>query len=107
MYNYFTRQHYLNKIFVNVPCTLLELNIDWNIYFCKFQWIDRESNFVFKLFIKGIRVLSDGRAAYYAEVCAPVFAATYSGNEHKTLVSFANIQDMYNISSSFKFNCSF
>lgn len=50
---------------------------------------------------------ADGRAAYYAEVCAPVFAATYSGNEHKTLVSFANIQDMYNISSSFKFNCSF
>lgn len=50
---------------------------------------------------------ADGRAAYYAEVCAPVFAATYSGNEHKTLVIFANIQDMYNISSSFKFNCSF
>nr|XP_034301696.1 furin-like protease kpc-1 isoform X2 [Crassostrea gigas] len=30
---------------------------------------------------------ADGRAAYYAEVCAPVFAATYSGNEHKTLTS--------------------
>uniref|UniRef100_K1QCZ6 Proprotein convertase subtilisin/kexin type 4 n=1 Tax=Magallana gigas TaxID=29159 RepID=K1QCZ6_MAGGI len=30
---------------------------------------------------------ADGKAADYAEVCAPVFAATYSGNERKTLTS--------------------
>lgn len=29
---------------------------------------------------------ADGKAAYYAEVCAPVFAATYSGNSRKNLV---------------------
>lgn len=29
---------------------------------------------------------ADGRAADYAEVCAPVFAATYSGNKRKNLV---------------------
>lgn len=31
---------------------------------------------------------ADGRAAYYAEVCAPVFAATYSGNEKKNTGEF-------------------
>lgn len=30
---------------------------------------------------------ADGRAADYAEVCAPVFAATYSGNKRKNLTS--------------------
>ncbi|XP_056013055.1 proprotein convertase subtilisin/kexin type 6-like isoform X1 [Ostrea edulis] len=30
---------------------------------------------------------SSGKAAYYAEVCAPVFAATYSGSRYRTLVS--------------------
>lgn len=31
---------------------------------------------------------ADGRAAYYAEVCASVFAATYSGNEKKNTGEF-------------------
>lgn len=44
---------------------------------------------------------ADGRAAYYAEVCAPVFAATYSGNRNTTLVSYASIQNKFNTSSSF------
>ena len=40
-------------------------------------------NSIFTIPITSVGV--DGRAAYYAEVCAPVFAATYSGNKNKTL----------------------
>ncbi|XP_078325535.1 furin-like protease kpc-1 isoform X2 [Crassostrea virginica] len=42
-------------------------------------------NSIFTIPITSVGV--DGRAAYYAEVCAPVFAATYSGNKNKTLTS--------------------